>query len=253
MCVYACKNNQGMSLVDFGIRCFSFLLFHNTAVWIQQYGSCVLSRGRLILLWLIKARHHYWFIKGKKKNKNAQCIQTNWWCPFECQPGLPHNRINAWIWSERTNTRWTLIKNPSGKDFNEILHKVNKWRCQAKHKNGLYSLFSVVINKITFYHKTHLSTRWVLWEIKSLVVISVIWTTFQIYTVVIILLYVIIWALIMYRQFQAVFKIKYVVMRAVKRDFLALYGTTAATPLPQFENINTVWVPANTKCGKGWK
>lgn len=65
MCVYACKNNKEMSLVDFGISCFSFLLFHNTAVWIQQHSSCVLSRGRLILQWLIKVRHHYWFIKGK--------------------------------------------------------------------------------------------------------------------------------------------------------------------------------------------
>lgn len=144
MCVYACKNNKGMSLVDFGISFFSFLLFHDTAVWKQQYG--LLSRARLILQWLIKVRHHYWFIKGEK---NAQCIQTNWWCPFECQSGLPHNRINAWIWSERTNTRWTLIKNPSGKDFNEILHKVNKWRCRARHKNGLYRLLSVVINKNT--------------------------------------------------------------------------------------------------------
>lgn len=66
---------------------------------------------------------------------------------------FPHNRINAWIWSERTNTRWSLIKNPSGKDFNEILHKVNKWRCQAEYKNGLDGLFSVVINKMASQHK----------------------------------------------------------------------------------------------------
>lgn len=88
----------------------------------------------------------------QRKTKCRMHHQTNWWCPFECQPGLPHNRINAWIWSERTNTRWTLIKNPSGKDFNEILRKVNKLRCQAEHENGLYGLFTVVMNKITSQH-----------------------------------------------------------------------------------------------------
>lgn len=71
MCVYACKNNKGMSLVDFGIGCFSFLLFDNTAVWKPQYGSGVSSRGRLILQWLIKVHHHYWFIKGRKKMHDA--------------------------------------------------------------------------------------------------------------------------------------------------------------------------------------
>lgn len=39
------------------------------------------------------------------------------------------------------------------KIFNEILQKVNKWRCQAEHKNGLYGLFSVVINKMASRHK----------------------------------------------------------------------------------------------------
>lgn len=68
--------------------------------------------------------------------------QVKWRCPLECQPGLPFNRINAWIWSERTHTRWTVIKNPSGKDLNEILGWVNKLGFQAEHEKDSGSLFS---------------------------------------------------------------------------------------------------------------
>lgn len=62
--------------------------------------------------------------------------------PLECQPGLPFNRINAWIWSERTHTRWTVIKNPSGKDLNEILGWGNKLGFQAELEKDSGSLFS---------------------------------------------------------------------------------------------------------------
>lgn len=140
--------------------------YDNAACMCVCVCPCLLSRGRLILQRFIKVCHQYWFVKEKNKTKHARCIPTVWWCPLECQPGLPPNRINAWIWSERTNTRWSLIKKPFGKDFNEILLKVHKQRCQAESENGLCGLFSAVMNKIT---------AGFLGGINSLVVISGVW------------------------------------------------------------------------------
>lgn len=66
--------------------------------------------------------------------------------------------------------------------------------------------------------KSPLRTRWVVWEINSLVVISVIWRTFHIYIVFIRSLYIIVWVLIMYRQFRARM-IKYCVNGGCSKGF----------------------------------
>lgn len=168
------KKNKGMSLVDFGISCCSFLLFHNTAVWIQQHSPRVLSWERLILQWLIKVRHHYWFIKEKNMHdayRPTDDVLLNVSLGFPIIGSMHEfdqkGQTQGELWL-RTHLAKILMKY-----YIKLINEGVKLSMKTAY----------IAYLVLWWIKSPLSTSWVLWEINSLVVISVIWT-FHIYVII---------------------------------------------------------------------